>query len=110
MSYKVSSWRTISRYSHKGQGAHAGDIETFIEVEFDLDGKKVVPDGLIRVSRGSRVWAPSATGVWLEISAPVPSSAASTLTRQRKDDRRRRSTGWCGNSSKRTTVLGWSAM
>ena len=50
MSYKVSSWRTISRYSHKGQGAHAGDIETFIEVEFDLDGKKVVPDGLIRVS------------------------------------------------------------
>jgi hypothetical protein len=41
-------------------GAHAGDIETFIEVEFDLDGKKVVPDGLIRVTRGSRglaIWA-----------------------------------------------------
>jgi hypothetical protein len=40
----------------KGLGAHAGDIETFIEVEFDLDGKKVIPDGLIRVTRGSRVW------------------------------------------------------
>jgi hypothetical protein len=40
----------------KGLGAHAGDIETFIEVEFDLDGKKVIPDGMIRVSRGSRVW------------------------------------------------------
>ena len=40
----------------KGLGAHAGDIETFIEVEFDLDGKKVVPDGLIRVTRGSRIW------------------------------------------------------
>lgn len=40
----------------KGLGAHAGDIETFIEVEFDLDGEKVIPDGLIRVARGSRVW------------------------------------------------------
>jgi hypothetical protein len=40
----------------KGLGAHTGEIETFIEVEFDLDGKKVIPDGLIRVSRGNRVW------------------------------------------------------
>lgn len=31
-------------------------VETFIEVEFELDSKKLVPDGLIRVSRGSRVW------------------------------------------------------
>jgi hypothetical protein len=37
-------------------GCHAGEIETFIEVEFDLDGKKVIPDGLIRVSRESRIW------------------------------------------------------
>jgi hypothetical protein len=37
----------------KSLGAHAGDIEAFIEVEFDLDGKKVIPDGLIRVSRGA---------------------------------------------------------
>jgi len=44
--------RTLTR----SMGAHAGDIETFIEVEFDLDGKKVIRDGLIRVSRSNRVW------------------------------------------------------
>ena len=43
--------------THERLGRARGDIETFIEVEFDLDGKKVIPDGLIRVSRGSRVWA-----------------------------------------------------
>lgn len=40
----------------KSLGAHAGEIETFIEVEFDMEGKKVIPDGLIRVSCGSKVW------------------------------------------------------
>ena len=40
----------------KSLGSHAGDIDTYIEVEFDLDGKKVIPDGLIRVTRGGRVW------------------------------------------------------
>jgi len=44
--------RTLTR----SMGAHAGDIETFIEVEFDLDGKKVIRDGLIRVLWGNRVW------------------------------------------------------
>lgn len=38
-------------------GAIAGQVETFIEVPFDLaDGKKVIPDGLIRVTRGQRNW------------------------------------------------------
>ncbi|OWY62493.1 hypothetical protein B7486_58130, partial [cyanobacterium TDX16] len=32
-------------------GAPAGAVETFIEVPFDLDGRNVQPDGLIRVSR-----------------------------------------------------------
>jgi hypothetical protein len=53
----MTAVKEYGRTLTKGLGAHAGDIETFIEVEFDLDGKKVVPDGLIRVSRGSRVWA-----------------------------------------------------
>lgn len=52
----MSAVKEYGRSLTKGLGAHAGDIETFIEVEFDLDGKKVVPDGLIRVTRGSRVW------------------------------------------------------
>src|SRR3954466_10078378 len=37
-------------------GAHAGKIECFIEVPFELDGREVRPDGLIRVTRGSKTW------------------------------------------------------
>ena len=52
----MSAVKEYGRTLTKALGAHAGEIVTFIEVEFDLDGKKVIPDGLIRVSRGSRVW------------------------------------------------------
>lgn len=52
----MSAVKEYGRALTKGLGAHAGDIETFIEVELELDGKKVIPDGLIRVTRGSRVW------------------------------------------------------
>jgi hypothetical protein len=37
-------------------GAPAGAIETYIEVPFVLGGKKVFPDGLIRVKRGAKTW------------------------------------------------------
>ncbi len=37
-------------------GAPAGAVETFIEVPFTVEDKRVYPDGLIRVSRGSRSW------------------------------------------------------
>jgi hypothetical protein len=37
-------------------GAPAGNIETYIEVPFDLNGDRVYPDGLIRVRRGQRSW------------------------------------------------------
>jgi hypothetical protein len=37
-------------------GAPAGRIETYIEVPFLLGDKKVFPDGLIRVTRGTTVW------------------------------------------------------
>ena len=37
-------------------GAAAGTPSTYIEVPFDLDGKRVIPDGLIRVRRGSKEW------------------------------------------------------
>lgn len=37
-------------------GAPAGRIETFIEVPFPLAERQVIPDGLIRVSRGQRIW------------------------------------------------------
>lgn len=37
-------------------GAPAGSLECYIEVPFLLGDKKLYPDGLIRVSRGSRSW------------------------------------------------------
>ena len=37
-------------------GAPAGRIETFIEVPFELNGSHCRPDGLIRVTRGQKVW------------------------------------------------------
>ena len=37
-------------------GAPSGKVETFIEVPFDLNGRRIFPDGLVRVSRGSKSW------------------------------------------------------
>lgn len=37
-------------------GAPAGNAEVFIEVPFILDGRRLFPDGLIRVTRGSKTW------------------------------------------------------
>ena len=37
-------------------GATSGVVEAFIEVPFMVGDKRVYPDGLIRVSRGSRSW------------------------------------------------------
>lgn len=37
-------------------GAPAGTVETFAEVQFLLDERVVIPDGVIRVARGSRLW------------------------------------------------------
>jgi hypothetical protein len=40
----------------KEAGAFRGEIETFIEPEFKINGKKVRPDGLIQITRGQKVW------------------------------------------------------
>jgi len=41
----------------KQYGAPKGNLDAFIEVPFELgDGRKVRPDGLIRVSRGKKSW------------------------------------------------------
>lgn len=37
-------------------GAIAGTVETFIEVPFTVGDRKVIPDGLVRVTRGQRSW------------------------------------------------------
>lgn len=48
--------REFGRALLKPLGAPAGNIETYIEVPFLLGEKRLYPDGLIRVSRGSRSW------------------------------------------------------
>lgn len=40
----------------KDLGAPSGRIETYIEVPFQLDERRLFPDGLIRVTRGNRIW------------------------------------------------------
>ena len=52
----MSSVREYGRVITSGMGAPAGTLETFIEVPFQLGDKKVFPDGLIRVKRGTKVW------------------------------------------------------
>lgn len=52
----MSSVKEYGRVLTGRMGAPAGMLETFIEVPFQLGDKKVFPDGLIRVKRGSRVW------------------------------------------------------
>lgn len=37
-------------------GGPAGAIETYLEVQYKLDDRKVIPDGVIRVARAGRIW------------------------------------------------------
>ncbi len=52
----MTSVREFGRAIVTPLGAPAGNIETFIEVPFDVEGRRVYPDGLIRVTRGQRTW------------------------------------------------------
>ncbi|MDQ1414176.1 MAG: hypothetical protein QOE07_2764 [Acidimicrobiaceae bacterium] len=52
----LSSVREFGRAITGPLGAPAGTVSTFIEVPFALGDREVRPDGLIRVSRGSRSW------------------------------------------------------
>lgn len=52
----LASVKEFARAVTMPLGAPAGAIETYIEVPFLLNGKKVFPDGLIRVKRGQKVW------------------------------------------------------
>ncbi|MEV0679894.1 hypothetical protein AB0I60_25545 [Actinosynnema sp. NPDC050436] len=52
----MSAVREFGRTLTQPLGAPAASVQTFIEVPFDLDGKKFIPDGLIRVVRGQRTW------------------------------------------------------
>lgn len=40
----------------KEHGAFNGLVQTYIEPEFKINGKKIRPDGLIQISKGKRTW------------------------------------------------------
>jgi len=52
----MSSVREFGRGLTQPLGAPAGTVETYIEVPLSLGDRKLFPDGLIRVRRGSRAW------------------------------------------------------
>ncbi len=52
----MTAVREYGRALVKPLGALAGTIDTYIEVPFVLGEKRLYPDGLIRVARGSRSW------------------------------------------------------
>lgn len=52
----IGSVREFGHATTRALGAPKGRIETFIEVPFEHGEKNIYPDGLIRVSRGKRVW------------------------------------------------------
>ncbi len=52
----MSSVDEFGRTLLRGAGAPGGSVETYIEVPFKLGDKTLRPDGLIRVTRGSRSW------------------------------------------------------
>lgn len=52
----MTSVREFGRVLTQPLGAPAGQVQTYIEVPFLLEESRIYPDGLIRVSRGSRSW------------------------------------------------------
>jgi hypothetical protein len=52
----MSSVKEFGRVMTGPLGAPSGQLETFIEVPFDLAGKRIFPDGLIRARRGTKSW------------------------------------------------------
>src|SRR3954453_11988830 len=52
----MSAVREFGRALTQQLGEARAAVRTFIEVPFVLDGRKVIPDGLIRVVRGQRTW------------------------------------------------------
>lgn len=52
----MSSVKEFGRAITKDCGAITGRLDAYIEVPFDLAGKRVFPDGLVRVTRCTRTW------------------------------------------------------
>ena len=54
--WAMSAVRPLGRALTARATAPAGVLETFLEVGFPLGEQRVIPDGVMRIARGSRVW------------------------------------------------------
>lgn len=54
--WAMSAVRPLGRALTARAMAPAGNVETFLEVSFPLGEHRVIPDGVIRIARGDRVW------------------------------------------------------
>jgi stress response protein SCP2 len=54
--WAMSAVRPLGRAVTARAMAPAGNVETFLEVSFPLGEQRVIPDGVIRIGRGDRVW------------------------------------------------------
>ena len=54
--WTMAAVRPLGRSITARAGAPAGALETFIEVGFPLGERRVIPDGVIRIARGQRIW------------------------------------------------------
>jgi stress response protein SCP2 len=54
--WTMAAVRPLGRALTARVGAPVGALETFIEVGFSLGEQRVIPDGVIRIARGQRVW------------------------------------------------------
>jgi len=54
--WTMAAVRPLGRALTARAGAPVGALETFIEVGFSLGEQRVIPDGVIRIARGQRVW------------------------------------------------------
>jgi hypothetical protein len=52
----MSAVKPLGRALTARATAPAGVVETFLEVGFPLGEQRVIPDGVIRIARGSRIW------------------------------------------------------
>lgn len=54
--WTMAAVRPLGRSLTARAGAPAGALETFLEVGFSLGELRVIPDGVIRIARGQKVW------------------------------------------------------
>jgi hypothetical protein len=52
----IQAVRPLGRAITARAGDPAGPIETYLEVPFQLGEQRFIPDAVVRISRGNRIW------------------------------------------------------